>query len=183
MSILAACVAWVHPFTYAFLFFTIIIYILLLRKSEGVRRVAKYLFLSSALALLPLIPNLGNVFNDVVYEAPSFFQKSPVTLYFYTSEIVMWTGGVDALAVITALGLLILWNRFRLTKEIDLLAPISWIVATFVLFNFSFLLSPFLNDWYVYADRSLLLLPASFMISIAVCVFCKNIGRWIRSWI
>jgi hypothetical protein len=183
LAIVCASIAWAHPFTFLFLFFSVLIYLGLLSDSRNRQRTLKFLTLSSVLGILPLIPNLMNISANVFYEAPSYWSKTPVTLEYYTSTLVRWGGGTSLVIALTLFGLAVLLLRSKSTKDPMVTALAAWAVTSLVLFHISFLTSIFLANWSAYADRSFLIFPSSFLISLGIGVVSQNLVQWAQSWL
>ena len=105
-------------------------------------------------------------FGGYKYEVTYWTPMSP-TISFFTSKFIQWTGGSILLFSIAILGLIMLWTQ---RKKINLQSKttIVWSIITLTLFFAGFLTSPFINEWYVYVDRALLLFPIQLLLPIGL---------------
>jgi hypothetical protein len=178
-----ASIAWTHPFTFLFLLFSMFVYVLLISENGTRQRILKFLAASSIVGVLPLLPNMLNIFFNVFYEAPSHWTKILVTSNFYLSTLVNWGGGTDLTAALALFSLIVLLFRSRSTKDRMVTILAAWSVTSLTLFHLSFLTSSFLSNWSAYADRSLLIFPSSLLIAVGIGTISQNLVRWFQAWV
>jgi hypothetical protein len=101
---------------------------------------------------------------------------------FLNSEFIRWTGGSLLLTVLSIGGFIILLNMAKRESSAYILSASSLGLLTLFLFFAGFFVSSFINQWYVYVDRALLMFPVQLCLPIALGYIAGWIGPIIRRY-
>jgi len=162
----SAAVFWVHPLSFIPFLFILLIFLLADRSSW--RNVFKFGFLSFMVGVIPQIPFLPSFVRYSTVESGARALVVNPTWNFYSSNLIDWSGGNVPLFIVSLLGVWVLIQMLQEGNKSVALAALSWVVVSFSLYHLTFLFQPWWPFWYVYASRSILILPVPILLGLGL---------------
>lgn len=173
----ATAIFWVHPHSFILFLFILLVFFLTDRSSRG--NVFKFGTLSFIVGVVPQIPFLPSfVYHSTVKSGARALVMEP-TWNFYSSNLINWGGGNVLLFIGSLLGVLVLVEMLNKGNKRVALGALSWAVVSFSLYHLTFAAHPWWPFWYIYASRSILILPVPILLGLGLSKLYTSLRNWL----
>lgn len=177
--IASAMVCWVCSINSFFpLLITLFLIYILCRLKTQKRNLMKFILLTAIIGMTPQISSLLALYRDVIITNPAIYPAKEATYSHCYSILIKWMGGNDLLLLASLSGVMHLAMKAREEKNLTAMVFLSWIIICLALFVISILIHPWFKLWYIYAERSLLILPVPLILVLGLESFSKILKDW-----